>query len=67
VEPGIPAGDSKGAETGSGDGTCFIRLKTISPWGVRRISFFSPLFLDSPNRTPYLVSVIILDHKIRYH
>jgi hypothetical protein len=63
-----PAGDSiRRQESPSADGTCFIRSEPAFPPGVRGISIFSPLFLDSPKQTPYLVSVILLDHKIRYH
>jgi hypothetical protein len=56
-----------GSETIPAYGTrCFIRAETIFARGVRRISFFPRLFLDSPMQTPYLVCVMIFDHKIRY-
>ena len=46
---------------------CFILGEAVGPKGVRRISFFPRLFLDSPTGTPYLVCVINIHHKIRYH
>ena len=46
---------------------CFILGEAIGPKGVGGISFFPRLFLDSPTGTPYLVCVINIHHKIRYH
>ncbi len=45
----------------------FILPQPAPSFEVRKIVFSPRLFLDSPIRTPYLVSVVNIHHKIRYH
>jgi len=61
-----PPGEFKGGSSRPCNGGCFIRAETTPPGGVRKFFVFSRLFLDSPTRTPYLVCVLIIDHKIHY-
>jgi hypothetical protein len=65
VNPGCREGVSH-AHNPQGETRRFISAERSSEPAVSGKCFFAPLFLDSPETTPYLVFVAQPDHKIGY-